>query len=148
MVTCLYCSLSGEAEKEYWTLLRSKDRFDKGGRGGRWVHVFVLVSLLWFCFKWSFCLVLQIIIYLVYAGEEEEEGDSGERGDQIHRVVAGTNLRRWKHERFRSWLLLFFNIFLVATLNLMYRLVTRDVITRNSCLFGKFWFSHIWYCFV
>lgn len=25
----------GEAEKEYWTLLRSKDRFDKGGRGGR-----------------------------------------------------------------------------------------------------------------
>jgi hypothetical protein len=38
----------------------------------------------------------------VEEGEEEEEGDSGERGDQIHRVVAGTNLRRWKHERFRS----------------------------------------------
>ncbi|EOA16662.1 hypothetical protein CARUB_v10004849mg [Capsella rubella] len=27
--------VTGEAEKEYWTLLRSKDRFDKGGRGGR-----------------------------------------------------------------------------------------------------------------
>ncbi|CAH8378083.1 unnamed protein product [Eruca vesicaria subsp. sativa] len=27
--------LTGEAEKEYWGLLRSKDRFDKGGRGGR-----------------------------------------------------------------------------------------------------------------
>ncbi|VVB10637.1 unnamed protein product [Arabis nemorensis] len=27
--------LTGEAEKEYWTLLRSKDRFDRGGRGGR-----------------------------------------------------------------------------------------------------------------
>ena len=34
------------------------------------------------------------------AGEEneEEEGDSGERGDVIHRVVAGTKLRRWKHD--------------------------------------------------
>ncbi|ESQ53890.1 hypothetical protein EUTSA_v10025209mg [Eutrema salsugineum] len=27
--------VTGEAEKEYWGLLRSKDRFDKGGRGGR-----------------------------------------------------------------------------------------------------------------
>ncbi|XP_010437867.1 PREDICTED: la protein 1 [Camelina sativa] len=27
--------VTGETEKEYWTLLRSKDRFDKGGRGGR-----------------------------------------------------------------------------------------------------------------
>lgn len=31
----VYIAVSGEAEKEYWTLLRSKDRFDKGGRGGR-----------------------------------------------------------------------------------------------------------------
>ena len=36
---------------------------------------------------------------MVYAGEEnEEEGGSGERGDLIPRVVAGTNLRRWKHD--------------------------------------------------
>ncbi|CAN8273217.1 unnamed protein product [Cochlearia groenlandica] len=27
--------VTGEAEKDYWGLLRSKDRFDKGGRGGR-----------------------------------------------------------------------------------------------------------------
>lgn len=37
---------------------------------------------------------------VVYAGEEDikEEGDSGVRGDLIPRVVAGTNLRRWKHD--------------------------------------------------
>lgn len=35
----VYFLVAGEAEKEYWGLLRSKD---KGGRGGRWVHVLVL----------------------------------------------------------------------------------------------------------
>ena len=35
----------------------------------------------------------------VCAGEEnEEEGGSGERGDLIHRAVAGTKHRRWKHD--------------------------------------------------
>lgn len=55
--------------------------------------------MIWFQMK--FCVVY-IIIYsaMVCAGEEEEEGDSGGRGDQIPRVVAGTNLRRWKHESF------------------------------------------------
>ncbi|KAL0726457.1 hypothetical protein Bca4012_022550 [Brassica carinata] len=75
--------LTGEAEKEYWGLLRSKDRFDKGGRGGSMPRVHFQLMLL-SCAK--------------FGEENEEEGDSGERGDLIHRVVAGTNLRSMKRE--------------------------------------------------
>lgn len=128
-------------------------------QGWSWRKVSSCFSI-WNCCRLVWFLGLRYFGFRSDVGEENEEGDSGEREDLIRRVVAGTKLRRWKHDlQFSSlflclWardLLLLLLIYSVETF--IYLCYSCDVLLlenqQASCSSSAIWqiLVYIWFRF-